>query len=177
MIRITGGEFRSRLIETPDTDLTKPTMDKVRAAVFSALSSGGKMGKVLDLFAGSGSYGFEAISRGAIEATFIDHSPKSYAVIKKNAANLGLNNCNITLCDSIKYLENTADKFDVIFVDPPYKLEVYETVVDLIIKRDLLNSNGIIVLESDKELDLNLSSFSKSKDYKYGLTRIYILRK
>ena len=72
MIRITGGEYRSRLLETPNTGLTKPTMDKVRAAVFSALGDAIKYASVLDLFAGSGSYGFEALSRGASHATFVD---------------------------------------------------------------------------------------------------------
>ena len=74
MIRITGGENRSRLLETPNTTLTKPTMDKVRAAVFNALGDAVKNAKVLDLFAGSGSYGFEALSRGAKEVTFVDFS-------------------------------------------------------------------------------------------------------
>ena len=72
MIRITGGENRSRLLETPNTTLTKPTMDKVRAGVFSALGDSIAKAKVLDLFAGSGSYGLEALSRVASSATFVD---------------------------------------------------------------------------------------------------------
>ena len=176
MIRITGGEYRSRLLLTPDTELTKPTMDKVRAAVFSALSLD-KMDKVLDLFSGSGSYGFEALSRGAKEVYFVDRSPKAIDVIKKNAKSLNIENINIILSDVVSYLKTCDGKFNIIFVDPPYKLEVYEEVVSLIIKRDLLTSNGIIVLEADKELNLDLSVFKKVKDYKYGLTRIYILRK
>lgn len=176
MIRITGGEFRSRLLETPDTELTKPTMDKVRAAIFSALTNA-CLENVLDLFAGSGSYGFEAISRGAKSATFVDISPKSTAIIKKNTANLKLNCCDIIQSDSIKFLENCDKKFDCIFVDPPYKLEVYSNVVELINKRNLLSDSGIIVLESDKELTIDFSSFKKVKQYKYGLTKVYILRK
>lgn len=176
MIRITGGEYRSRLLLTPDTELTKPTMDKVRAAVFSALSSD-KIDKVLDLFSGSGSYGFEALSRGAKEVYFVDHSPKAIDVIKKNAKSLNIENINIILSDVVSYLKTCDSKFNIIFVDPPYKLEVYEEVVSLIIKRDLLTSNGIIVLEADKELNLDSSVFKKVKDYEYGLTRIYILRK
>lgn len=176
MIRITGGEFKSRLINTPDTELTKPTMDKVRAAVFSILIDS-NMDNVLDLFAGSGSYGFEAISRGAKKATFVDCSPKAINTIKKNIVALNIKNFNVVLSDAIKYLETTNEKFDCIFVDPPYKLEVYKAVVELIIKRDLLTLNGIIVLESDKELDIDFSLFKKVKDYKYGLTKIYIIRK
>lgn len=176
MIRITGGIHRSRLLETPDTELTKPTMDKVRAAVFSILSND-NLENCLDLFAGSGSYGFEAFSRGAKNVTFVDNSLKSTAIIKKNSTNLGLNTSQIILSDSLNYLENCDEKFNCIFVDPPYKLEVYERVVELVMKRDLLYDFGVIVLESDKELNIDFSLFSKSKEYKYGYTRIYILRK
>ena len=88
MIRITGGENRSRLLETPNTTLTKPTMDKVRAGVFSALGDAVLHASVLDLFAGSGSYGFEALSRGAKDATFVELNRETAKVIQRNANNL-----------------------------------------------------------------------------------------
>lgn len=176
MIRITGGKYRSRLLDTPNTTLTKPTMDKVRAAVFSALSQD-KLGDVLDLFAGSGSYGFEALSRGANSATFVDKSKDAINVVKANAKKLGETSIDVNMLDASSYLKETDKKFDVIFIDPPYKLEIYEELVNIITSRELLNECGIIVLESEKELTLPLEKFSKSKFYKYGLAKIYILRK
>ena len=177
MIRITGGTNRSRLLATPNTDLTKPTMDKVRAAVFSALGDAVKDSKVLDLFAGSGSYGFEALSRGASFATFVDKSRDAYNAVKENAKSLGHQNVELILSDSLAFLRENTRKFSIIFVDPPYKLDVYETIVETLIKGNMLEENGIIVLESERELKLDESMFKSVRFYKYGLAKIYIIRK
>ena len=177
MIRITGGENRSRLLETPNTTLTKPTMDKVRAAVFNALGGSVKNAKVLDLFAGSGSYGFEALSRGAMEVTFVDSSYEAIKVIKKNASNLNRDNVEILNYDVLAYLNQNSREFDIIFADPPYKLDVYEALVKTLIERKNIGDGGIIVLESEKELNIDESLFKSVRFYKYGLAKIYILRK
>mgnify|MGYP003344399822 CR=1 FL=1 len=176
MIRITGGTNRSRLLATPNTTLTKPTMDKVRAAVFSALGDAVKGAKVLDLFAGSGSYGFEALSRGASFAMFVDKSREAYDVIRQNAKTLGYENVELVLDDSLEFLSKNVRKFSIIFVDPPYKLDVYEKVVETLIKGNILEENGIIVLESERELNLDNSLFKSVRFYKYGLAKIYIIR-
>ena len=177
MIRITGGEYRSRLLETPSTSLTKPTMDKVRAAVFSALGDSVKEAKVLDLFAGSGSYGFEALSRGAKFVTFVDSSFEAIKAIKKNASSLKCENIEILNNDVLRFLEQNSQEFSIIFVDPPYKLEVYEEVVNKAISNKILSENGIMVLESERELNIDESLFKSVRFYKYGLAKIYILRK
>lgn len=177
MIRITGGENRSRLLETPNTTLTKPTMDKVRAAVFNALGDSVKNAKVLDLFAGSGSYGFEALSRGAMKVTFVDSSYEAIKVIKKNASNLNRDNVEILNYDVLAYLNQNSREFDIIFADPPYKLDVYEALVKTLIERKIIGDGGIIVLESEKELNIDESLFKSVRFYKYGLAKIYILRK
>ena len=177
MIRITGGEYRSRLLETPNTGLTKPTMDKVRAAVFSALGDLVNGASVLDLFAGSGSYGFEALSRGANEATFVDSSLEAIKVIKKNAENLKAQEVNIVNSDVLRFLEQNSQDFSIIFVDPPYKLQVYEDIVNIVISKEILKANGALVLESEKELNIDESLFKSVRFYKYGLAKIYILRK
>lgn len=176
MIRITGGTNRSRLLATPNSELTKPTMDKVRAAVFSALGDAVKDAKVLDLFAGSGSYGFEALSRGAASAVFVDKSRDAYNSIKENAKNLGHENVELIFSDSLAFLGENHCKFSIVFVDPPYKLDVYETVVETLIKGNMLEENGIIVLESERELNLDDSMFKSVRFYKYGLAKIYIIR-
>ena len=177
MIRITGGENRSRLLETPSTSLTKPTMDKVRAGVFSALGDSVKGARVLDLFAGSGSYGFEALSRGAASATFIDSSSEAVKAIKKNAVSLKIENVSILNMDVLAFLEQNSQEFSIIFADPPYKLDIYEDVVNKALSNHILSENGIIVLESEKELKIDKTKFKAVRFYKYGLAKVYILRK
>ena len=176
MIRITGGNNRSRKLETPDVVTTKPTMDKVRAAVFNILNEDIKGKEVLDLFAGSGSYGFEALSRGASFATFVDNNKDAINSIKKNASILKEKNISIINSDVASFLEFTNDSFDIVFMDPPYKLEIYEKMVELLEKNELLQPFSIIVLESDKELNITETDYRKIKTYKYGLARIYVLR-
>lgn len=177
MIRITGGKNRSRLLETPNTTLTKPTMDKVRAAVFSALGDAVVNADVLDLFAGSGSYGFESLSRGANSVTFVDKSREALDAIKKNKTNLKEENTNIVFDDSLAFLRENQYKFSIIFADPPYKLDVYEELLNIIKEKDILTDKGIVVLESEHELNINENEFSSVRFYKYGLAKIYIIRK
>ena len=177
MIRITGGEDRSRLLETPNTTLTKPTMDRVREGVFSALGDDVRGAKVLDLFAGSGSYGFEALSRGAESAIFVDSSYDAIKVLRRNAEVLKRSNISIKISDVLSFLSGNPGNFDIVFADPPYKLEVYEEVVKLLTERNILSENGIIVLESERDLNIDEALFKKVKKYKYGLAKIYIIRK
>lgn len=176
MIRITSGEFRSRLLKTPDSDKTKPTMDKVRLGVFSAIGDRVNNSYVLDLFAGSGSYGFEALSRGAKSATFVDNGHEQVQCIKDNASLLNVN-VRVYMRDVLAFLKESEDKYDLIFVDPPYKLDCYSEVVNLILKRNLLSDDGIIVLESENLLNIDESHFKKVRMYKYGLAKAYLLRK
>lgn len=177
MLRISGGKYRSRLLETPSTNLTKPTMDKVRAAVFSILLNE-KMDNVLDLFAGSGSYGFEALSRGATKACFVDKSIEAIKTIKENAKKLNESNIKVYFKDAFSFLNESKDVFDIVFIDPPYKLkDLYSECINLLIKNNLLSENGIIVLESEGEVDFDKSIFNEVRQYKYGLAKIYILRK
>ena len=178
MIRITGGKNRSRLLETPDTNLTKPTMDKVRLGVFSALSDAVIEASILDLFAGSGSYGFEALSRGAKEVTFVDSSFEAIKTIKKNVEALKEeNNTSIEKSDIFTFLGQNSRKFSIIFADPPYKLDIYERLVNVLLSGGHIAENGIIVLESEHELNIDNSLFKEVRFYKYGLAKVYILRK
>ena len=176
MIRITGGKHRSRKLITPESNLTKPTMDKVRAAVFNALGDDIVNKSVLDLFSGSGSYGFEALSRGAKDVTFVDKQLLAIKAIKDNATALKEDNIKLFSQDVLTFLSNETNKYDVVFVDPPYKLDVYDKVLDLLETKQLLNENAIIVLESESLLNIKKEKYKKIKLYSYGLAKIYILR-
>lgn len=177
MIRITGGKNRSRKLFIPENNLTKPTMDKVRAAVFNALTNDIKGKDVLDLFSGSGSYGFEALSRDAKSVTFVDKEKEAITAIKKNAEMLKETNIKVFQSDVVSFLESKNGQFDLVFVDPPYKLDIYQNVLDLLEKNAYLKDDAIIILESEKELSINEEKYKKVKLYNYGLAKIYILRK
>ena len=178
MIRITGGTFLSRKLITPSTDKTKPTMDRVRAGVFSALQNDIQSARVLDMFAGSGAYSFESLSRGASFATLIDKDKDAIKAINKNVKALNVvDSTEVVNSDSLEYLKINKEPFDIIFVDPPYKAFDYKMLVDLILSSNSLKDKGIIVLESEDDLEIDETRFSKTKKYKYGLAKIYILRK
>ncbi len=175
MIRITGGAFRSRLIKTPNSDRTKPTMDKVRSAVFSSISDSTINADVLDLFAGSGSYGIEALSRGARSATFVDKGLIQIKTIIDNLKTLKIEG-KVIKSDAFLFLRDCKDMFDIIFIDPPYKEIDYNLLLDAVYMANILKENGIIVLESEDDLSFNNKKINNIKKYRYGLAKIYILR-
>lgn len=178
MIRITGGEDRSRLLEIPKGNITRPTMDMVRQAVFSALDHDIYDKSVLDLFAGSGSYSFESLSRGAKHATLVECHGDVVAVEKRNARALRREEQVDIVYENVEiYLSQTLLQFDIVFIDPPYKYEKYEELVKTLISRGIIKENGIIVLESDRELNIDRSMFEDVRIYEHGLARSYILRK
>ena len=174
MIRIIAGKNKGRKIIVPDDYLiTKPTKDMVREAIFSALSFKINDAIILDLFAGSGALSFEALSRGAKKAYINDLDKNAIKVIKENAKNL-LETPVITNLDYKNAIENLSVKFDVVFLDPPYALDVYNEVVSKLISKDLLNKDAVFVLESNHKLNLDEFNFAKIKEYKYGKTLVYI---
>lgn len=180
MIRIVAGKYRSRMIETPDSSLTKPTKEMTREGVFSALGEKVINAVVLDLFAGSGALGIEALSRGAKKAFFVDSSKEVIRVINKNIQMLGENNAevlNLSYEQALDSFKNDNIKFDIVFLDPPYKSETYISIIKTLIKDELLSSFAIIVVESDKELVFDPTLFSKIKTYQYGCSKIYIMRR
>ncbi len=175
MIRITGGKHRSRLLDVPNGELSKPTMDKVRLAVFSIIGEKIINARTLDLFACSGSYGFESLSRGAKSSTFVDNSFQAIKTIKNNAFKLNEDVSTYSM-NVITFLKQCEEQYDIIFIDPPYKLEIYEETISLIFENNILDEKGIIIIESDKELEF-LNKYENIKKYKYGYAQIYVLRK
>lgn len=179
-MRIIGGLYKRRLISWPDDINIRPTKDRIREAIFSALNSVEGF-LVLDLFAGSGSFGLEAISRGANKVYFVDHSNCAIKCVKDNVEALDIpsHKYEIIQKDSYSAINAFADntKFDLIFLDPPYKEGKYLDLISFINEHNLLNKNGIITIETDQRFDFsNLANFS-NKEYKYGEIFVYILRK
>ena len=178
-MRIVGGKYRHRIIVYPDDAThTRPTKDRVREAIFSALGDISN-DRVLDLYAGSGAMGIEALSRGASRATFVDISPIAIKVIKENIANLKIANSEYEIIrnkdfDALEYLKQKGEKFDLIILDPPYEQGQYEAIVDKMIELSLLSDKAVIVMEANRFIKLENIDYTKNKEYHYGEIMVFI---
>ncbi len=149
-------------------------------AMFSIIHYDLPGAKVLDLFGGTGQLGIEALSRGAQSAVFVDESPEACKLIQENLKKTKLEVQGKTIrSDYLAYLRRCKDRFDVIFLDPPYAEVFLENALKCITEIDILESNGIIVTERPlgKELPWEFDGYVRSKDYKYGTILLTIYRK
>ena len=182
-MRIIGGEFRSRLIAMPKGVDIRPTQDKVRQAIFNLLADvNGK--RVLELFAGSGAFGIEAISRGASYAAFVDNNFRCTETIRANLESLRINAAyyDIIRANALSVfprLVKDEDKFDLVFIDPPYYLGMAKKCLINIDSYDILAPNSLVVVEHSKKdiLGTDFKSIISVKERKYGDTVITIFRK
>ena len=180
-MRVISGTLKGRNILGYNIDGTRPTMDRVKESVFGTIQNYIKDSIVLDLFAGSGNLGIEAISNGASKCFFVDNSIEAIKVIKKNVASFNINDKATILHNdynkALNYFNNSGIKFDIIFVDPPYKYEIIDEVINKILEYDLLKKQGIIVLEfeSDK-LKEKYNNLTLVKSKKYGYKYVYIYK-
>ena len=182
-MRIIGGEFRSRLIAMPKGVDIRPTQDKVRQAIFNLLADvNGK--RVLELFAGSGAFGIEAISRGASYAAFVDNNFRCAQTIRINMESLLIDMIyyDIIRANALSVLPRLAKakkKFDLVFMDPPYHLGMAKKCLINIDSYDILAPNSLVVVEHFKKDSLapDLSTLVLEKEKQYGDTLISIFRK
>ena len=179
-MRVITGKAKGIILNTPDGLQTRPTSDRVKEALFSVIQFDIAGANVLDLFAGTGQLGIEALSRGANRAVFIDAADSACKLVKNNLKKTKLDmQAQVIRSDYMSYLRSTREKFSIIFLDPPYAEEFLENALKIITEIDILQSGGIIVAERPlgKELSLEFPGYSRTKDYKYGNTLICIYRK
>ncbi len=177
-MRIISGSRRGhKLLEFEGTDI-RPTTDRVKESVFNIIQSFVPGAVCLDMFAGSGALGFEALSRGADRAALIDNDERSADIIRKNADALRFSDrCEIKVMSCFDYMESAGEKFDIIFLDPPYNKNLIEPALAGIVKRELLNAGGIAVLESDDtDFNGNADGFEIYRQRKYGRTYITVYK-
>jgi len=179
-MRIIAGEFRGRIIESVRDLSVRPTTDRAKQTIFDILSNRMDLDglEVLDLFAGSGSLGLEAISRGIKNVTFIDKSRKSLDVLEKNIAALGCGSrCSVYLADVFWYLKNIDRKYDLVFADPPYKLENIGFIPNAIYDSGILSNGTYVVMEHSRESAIELDE-QKYEILKkpFGQTTVLILK-
>ena len=178
-MRIVGGKYRHRLISFPDDMAhTRPTKDRIREAVFSALGDINGY-RVLDLYAGSGAMGIEALSRGAKHTTFVDISSLAIKVIKNNLDSLKVDNNEYSIIKNkdvlaIESFKDNNKQFDLVILDPPYESGEYEKVVELLFINSLLSEHAIIVMEANRKISLDNIDYQKNKEYHYGEITVYI---
>ncbi len=181
-MRVISGIARGTKLNSIDSLLTRPTLDRVKEPLFSIIQTSLQDSNVLDLFAGSGALGIEALSRGAEKCTFCDKSYDSIKMLKQNLQKTKLEDkAKIYVEDYKKCLKALKeDKFDIIFIDPPYKLDIAVNSIKLILEYGLFAEEGIIILETDeeerdlKELeDINLEAYNVRK---YGRVSLIFLR-
>jgi 16S rRNA (guanine966-N2)-methyltransferase len=172
-MRVVAGRLRGRTLHAPRGRDTRPTSDRVREALFSVL--GDVQGAaVLDLYAGSGALGIEAISRGAASATFVDNDDKAVAAIRRNLSDLGID-AKVHRRDTLAFLRSAEGPFDLVFADPPYSSapRLGERLAQLL--PAVLAGNARIVTESDKHAPLEIA-LPLEFERDYGDTRIRIHR-
>lgn len=180
-MKVISGVLKGRNIEGYNIDGTRPTMDRVKESLFGMIQNHIKNSIVLDLFAGSGQLGIEAISNGANLCYFIDNNKEVIKTLNKNITNLNINkNTKVILSDWKKSLNDFSNqnlKFDIIFVDPPYDYDVYEKILEKVSSLNLLNENGIIVLEHQNlKLKDEYNNLILYKSKKYGSKSVNIYK-
>lgn len=176
-MRVITGTARGRRLITLEGEDVRPTTDRVKEALFSIIQFETEGRKVLDLFAGSGQLGIEALSRGAKSAVFVDLSKKSVEVVKQNLESTGLGKNAIVLnTDSIAFAASRADRYDVAFLDPPYRTGLLQKALPL--TANIMNEGGVIVCEApfDEELPETAGNFKMTKEYKYGKIKLVTYR-
>ncbi len=177
-MKIISGKYKGRSIIGYDIAGTRPTMDRVKESLFAMIQDYIENSNCLDLFAGSGNLGLEAMSEGASCCTFIDKNKIAIKTINDNLTKLDIENCKVYLKDFKSFLKETLEKYDLIFIDPPYKTNFIKEALILIEKYDLLKNDGLIILESDDESKVNVSGFyTVLKKRKYGNKLILIITK
>ena len=167
-MRVITGTARGRKLMEPKDMSVRPTTDMVKEAIFSIVQFDVPGRRVLDLFAGTGQLGIEALSRGAKECVFVDSSPASLALVRKNLEICKMQ-APVIRSDALAYLEHCG-KFDLVLIDPPYHDGLYDKILSAVFRFDILNDGGIILVESMRgEAMLAASApYELGKTYNYG---------
>lgn len=173
-MHIISGKYRGKKLNGFEVDGTRPTMDRVKESLFGMIQSYVGDSRVLDLFAGSGALGLEAISNGAREAYLVDNNIEAIKVIRDNIKNMD-DDIKVIKSDYKKFLKETDEKFDIIFLDPPYRKGLMGKALRVIEERDLLNEGGLVVCEYEyDDFETNLDLF---KEKSYGFKKIKIFKR
>lgn len=178
-MRVIAGKYKGRKLQSPENYDIRPTTDKAKEALFSILTEEIAGARVLDLFAGTGALGIEALSRGASECVFADSSRTSLRLIRGNLEHCGIGGeAKVMSGDFRKVLGGLYGTFDIILLDPPYNKGLLEDAIELIRSQELLEDGGVIVCEHRREEQLpeEIAGFIREKERRYGIVKLSIYR-
>lgn len=179
-MRVITGSARGVRLQAPKGMDTRPTLDQVKEGIFSAIQFEVEGRRVLDLFAGSGQMGIEALSRGAKSAVFVDMRQDACAVVRANLEKTRLTpNAQVLRSDYLSYLSHCLETFDLIFLDPPYAEIFLENALKSISEIDILSECGILICErpAEKTLPAQIGCLHVSREYRYGRVAVSLYRK
>lgn len=178
-MRIISGKYAKRNLYTLKSNATRPTSDKVKESLFNSLGQFFDGGRVLDLYAGSGALGIEAVSRGYDEAVLVDVSAQACKIIKKNVElTKETERFDVRKTSDFRALKSLAEEgktFDLVFLDPPYAKEKIQKVMLTMNKLNLLNPHALVIAETDEHTELpEVESFTLKKDHHLGRTKVKV---
>ena len=174
-MRVISGEYRGRRLLEPEGRDVRPTTDQVKESLFNIIQFDIEGRRALDLFAGTGQLGIEALSRGARECVFVDASRDSLRLVRENLRRCGAA-ARIEQCDALSFLRR-RESFDLIFIDPPYDSDLAAEAVEAVKAFDILSKGGIMVVESRRETLLPSlgEEFGTEKTYRYGKIKLTVI--
>ena len=177
-MRVITGEARGRKLVTLEGEDVRPTTDRVKEGMFNIIQFDLEGANVIDLFAGSGQLGIEALSRGAKHCTFIDSANRSVEVVKQNLKTVGFEKRASVFCGDAKmYIGLSKAKFDIALLDPPYNKNIIDAVLPSVAEK--MTDYGVIICESalDEKLPETAGEFSIHREYRYGKIKLTAYRK
>jgi len=179
-MRVISGSARGRRLKELQGMQTRPTTDKVKESLFNIIQFDIPGRKVLDLFGGTGQLGIEALSRGAAGCTFVEQRRDAVRLIQENLKECRLEDkARVVPGEALAFLSSCREKFDVIFLDPPYHTDLMDRALELVTKIDILSEHGIIICETmaDRQLPQLEAPYEWGKDYRYGQIKLTIGRR
>ena len=178
-MRVIAGIRKGLKLKAPDGMDTRPTTDRVKESVFNILQPYIPTERVLDLFAGSGALGIEALSRRCTHCTFVERDRAAFCLVRQNVEGAAFgDNASLVFSDSMAYLDKCPKPFDIIFLDPPYNKGLLRPVLDKISKNGLLEEDGVIVVETEKGgEEAEHPDFEVVRRAVYGKTVITVLKR
>ena len=178
-MRVISGKIRGKKLYSLDGDNTRPTTDRVKENIFNIIMPYISGAMVLDLFAGSGALGIEALSRGAKRCDFVENNKSAAEIVKKNLCETPFTDASeIHFMDFSAFLQKASETYDIIFMDPPYEAGYYIPALEKIKEKNILADDGIIVAEMKSGNNFeSVPGFEIVKEKKYGHTSVMILKK
>ena len=178
MMRVITGSARGARLRTLEGEHTRPTTERVKEAIFSMIQFDVEGRAVLDLFAGSGQMGIEALSRGAHHAVFVENDSSAAAIVKQNLqiARVG-DKSTLLQRDALDFCRRPSGKFDIVFIDPPYAAGMAAAVLPAL--PELLNRGAIVICETAPETELpeTIGELTLARDKRYGRSRVRVYRR